>query len=108
MAASWINQNNELTDFFISVLNKLSYTGGGITLGSLAMYKEQVSIVFSGFALAFTAMTFFISLYFQSKRNRREEAEERRRALIFEQVQEERRLHLDKDTGERRRESDEN
>ena len=77
-----------------------------MTLGSLVAYKENLSIIFSFFALLFTALTFFVSLYFQIKKNKREELEEQRKALVFEQVQEERRLHEQQDNGERNRITD--
>lgn len=100
------SQTTQITDFIINLMNKLSYTGGGITLGSLVTYKEELSIIFAALALVFTGLTFFISLYFQLKRNKREELESRHKNVVFEQEQEERRLHLKKDTGDRRREDD--
>jgi len=105
-----MNQSNHhpdvITDFLINALNKLSYTGSGVTVGTLMMYKEQLSILFGALALLFTVLTFFMSLYFQVKRDRREELEEQRKELSFEQVQEERRKHCNDDTGERRRDTD--
>lgn len=98
--------SSQTFDVIINWVNKLSYTGGGVTIGSLITYKEQLSIIFSATALFFTMLTFFVSLYFQVKRNQREEQDEKRKAILFVQEQEERRLGLIEDTGERRRKTD--
>ncbi len=100
------HQSDVITDFLINFFNKLSYTGGGISIGSLMIYKEQLSLLFGALALLFTVLTFFVSLYFQIKRDRREELEEQRKELSFEQTQEERRKHCNTDNGERRRDTD--
>lgn len=98
--------NSVFIDSLISFFNRLSYAGGGVTLGSLAAYKEQLSIIFAALALFFTALTFFMSLYFQTKRDKREVKEEERKAIIFKQSQEERRLQKKIDNGNRLRKTD--
>lgn len=98
--------NNELQDFITGFLQKITYIGGSYSIASLVAYKESISVILSLSALLFTALTFFTNLYFQKKRDAREQELAEQNSILFEQGQEDRRKHLKQDTGDHRRVTD--
>lgn len=77
---------------------------------SLIAYKEQLTIAVSIGVFIITILTFIINAYYQFQRNKREEQEALRQALVFSQAQEDRfiekRLGIEPDNKKRRRKTD--
>lgn len=76
--------------------NIAATVSGGISLTTILTYREELTLFLGVIAMVISIMTFFVNWYYQAQRNKRE-------LVLFE----ERRLGIAKDTGKRRRATDE-